>query len=88
MARVYERIERRDYNNFRIRMWCAVSTLEDDIKWSVRRALTEAIRALHGDNGAQDIDGIAEKLSQLSFCNAVEVTSANGNGVVIYPEWP
>lgn len=87
LNRVYERIEQMIYLNFRIRMWCRVESLGFEERYVCRHQLRAALTAIAGAEIVV-IEEIAERLSELDFCNAIEVIAPNGNGVIIYPSWP
>lgn len=88
-GRVYEHIitltaNAATYNPMQVRMWCATEQLDHKIMIAQR---AQILNALAGVKLTDSWIDVAELLSRLSFCNAVEVVASNGGGL-IYPTWP
>jgi len=81
MAKVIESMTRVAVGDYIIRVWRNEPVLDGSYDNSdIKNA------CLDGQSLA--IDELAYKVSKMSRVNAVEVLYPNGDGVLIYPEWP
>lgn len=87
--RVNERMVTAGYmlGNLRVRVWIGcdhgwLPTLED-----AQTQLNAHLTIAHRD-GISDPVALAERIAKLDDVNAVEVLRPDGNGALIYPNWP
>jgi hypothetical protein len=82
MSTVYETMRRFISGNHTIRLWIAFSgdhLKDDDIEAQAREIALKGLR--------DSTEQLADRLSKLPV-NAVEVLDHDGNGHLVYPDWP
>lgn len=81
MTRIVESMTRIAVGSYVIRVW----RNEDELRSSYDN---QDLIKFCGDNSAMPIHDLAQAVSLLESVNAVEVLTGDGNGVLIYPNWP
>lgn len=72
-------------SNLNIRVWAKADDLRDNREfWRKSDLVVKTAKSFCN----LDIVDVAEQIAKLDFCNAVEIIGQEGNGVLIYPEWP
>ena len=71
----------------KVRVWiacdCDFLPTHDEARDSLKPTVLKAIR-----DGVTDPRAMAERIAECDLVNAVEVLRPDGNGVLIYPNWP
>lgn len=79
--RVYESITRHPVGPFSVRVW----RQEDRLTFSGSHAVMALLNTIDPEGGPK---AIAKALDAMPGVNAYEITMSNGNGAVVYPDWP
>lgn len=75
------------WKQFIIRCWRQESFVDNETD-DRNRTDIYGVLALLDERDKKDRSVIAKKLLELELMNAVEVIEENGNGVVLYKDWP
>lgn len=88
MARVEERIYKFWRPPFRVRVWCAANLHDGGQAVAQRDELARVVNGF-GPTAESAAAQLAGEVARVPFCNAVEITDdRNGDGVLVYPDWP
>jgi hypothetical protein len=88
---VYESMTKLHVGRFLVRVWRAESGLKDSYEHA-NRDLYEVAKLLN-NKWVENLfviqpTEVANEYLKLDRINAVEVLDADGNGMVVYPDWP
>jgi len=83
MNRIYESMTRIQHYQFTVRVWCRETEFNWRDKSGPRSEIVEALEHLPASPLL-----IAETLDAFSEVSAYEILDENGNGAIVYPDWP